>query len=141
MKRSIIEIELPTGLTSGSLNIFDTYVVDQMVFSDGSFVASSAINDDQVRFAVSLSSYSKQLDGYDFDEPTDGYATVDTDEVIGTYMDHDTGQLRIWAKNMVYNPLLPQIRTRITVVIKLKKAGFANPVVFIDPTALSEIIE
>lgn len=139
-EEAVIEIELPTGETSGEINIFDTYVVGQMSFGDGTLVSASAINDDQVRFAVMLSSYAKQVGGADFDEPADGYGTVDVDETIGTSMDHDTGTLRIFAKNSVYNPLLPQNRTRISVIVKMKKAGFANSRVRITPTELAEVL-
>lgn len=139
-EESIIEIELPDGSTSGEIDIFDTYVAGLMRFGDGTLVSASAINNNQVRFAVMLSSYAKQLGAADFDEPADGYGLVDVDETIGVYMDHDTGTLRIFAKNIVYNPLLPQNRTRITVVVKLKRAGFANNNVRITPTELAEVL-
>lgn len=140
-EETVIEIDLPEGSTIGTINIFDAYIVDKMRFSNGTLVSSSAINDDQVRFAVSVSSISKQTDGYDFDEPSDGYNIEDVQEVLGTYMDHSTGMLRIYAKNISYNPLLPQIRTRITVVVKLKRAGFANDRITISPTILAELLE
>lgn len=134
---NVIEIELPEGDTDGELNIFDTYVVDSMKFSDGSFVSSSAINDNQIKFSLSISSYVKDLgDGYEFN---DGYG-VTADEQVGTYLDHDTGLLRLTCKNIVYSSLYPEARTRITITVGLKKAGFANSPVFIDPTDLAAVL-
>lgn len=149
-EKNIIEIELPQGNTEGEINIFSEYVSGQMKFSDGSFVSSSAINNGQVKFSVVLSSHVKNVsdigdgytdDGYlDFDGYNDGYGT-NADEAIGTYIDHNTGLLRIRAFNIVYNPLLPEIRTRISIEVMLKKAGFANSNVFVTAAQLSEKLQ
>lgn len=134
-ERNIVEIELPAGTTTGELNIFDLYVVGQMRFSDGTYVAATAINNNQVKFGVQISSYAKDLDGYDGD---DGYFFAD--ESIGTYLDHDTGILRINAKSIIYSPTLPQLRTRITVTVDLKKAGFKENLVTISSSELTNLL-
>jgi hypothetical protein len=136
-EKNIIEITLPADDTAGEFNIFETQVVSKMKFSDGTLVANTAINDNQVKFEVAISSHVKDLDGYDVDP--DGYGDG-ADESIGTYIDHDTGLLRIKASNIVYNTFLPQVRTRILVTVSLKKAGFQNTLVEIDPTLLNSLL-
>lgn len=137
-ERNIIEIELPDGDTEGRLNIFEQYVVGRMSFSDGTLVSSTAITDNQVKFEVAISSYSKNLDGYD--GYIDGYGEP-SDETIGTYMDSTTGILRIRAWNVVRNPVFPSIRTRILVTVSLKKAGFRDGIVLVDPTEFNQLLE
>lgn len=134
-EKNVIEIELPAGDTSGEVNIFESYVVGRMQFSDGTLVANTGITDSQVRFDVQISSHVKDLDGYD----ADGYGGT-ADEAIGTYLDHSTGLLRIKASSVVYNTLFPQLRTRISIVVSLKKAGFKNSVVLIDPDELNRVL-
>lgn len=135
-ERNIIEIELPEGDTAGEFNLFTNFVSGIMKFSDDTFVSSSAITNNQIKFEVSISSYSKLLDGYD------GYASdsLDVNEAIGTYIDHSTGLLRINADNITYNVLYPQLRTRILVAVSLKKAGFKSSVVRVTTDDLSRIL-
>lgn len=143
-EKNVIEIELPSGDTEGRVNIFDKFVMEKMRFSDGSPVPATALIDDQVRFEVAISSHVKNLtgpDGYlDFDGYVDGYGEP-SDESIGTYMDHLTGILRIRAYNIVRNQFFPEIRTRITVAVSLKKAGFKDPTIYVTPTDLAGLIE
>jgi len=153
METSVIELELPSGDTKGEINIFEEYVDSTMYFSDGTLVSNAAINNNQVRFEVAIASHCKNLaddaigylglagsttDGYglDFDGYNDGYG-ANADEVIGTYIDHDTGLLRIRSYNIVRNELFPELRSRIQVSIFLKKAGFANMPLYIDSTTLA----
>lgn len=134
-ERNIIEIELPDGTTVGELNLFTNFVVSKMSFSDGTLVSASAINDNQIKFEVSISSYAKLLDGYD----SDGYGGA-IDEVVGTYMDHSTGILRINAANIVRNVFYPELRTRLQVVISLKKAGFNQDIITVSTDELSRLL-
>jgi len=132
-----IEIELPGGNSEGEFNIFENYVVGKMKFSDGTFVSSSALNNNQIAFESSISSHVKNVSDY-----SDGYIDYDgygpsVDEVIGTYIDHNTGMLRIRAYNVVYNNLFPEVRTRIIVSVSLKKSGFNNRVTYIGSTELA----
>jgi len=134
-EKAVVSIELPTGDTNGEFNIYESYVQGIMKFSDGTFVPNNGLINNQVRFDVSISSYSKNLDGYDMD----GYGT-NSEEVVGTYLDHSTGLLRIDAFNIVYNEIFPQIRTRIEVSIELKKSGFTNANVFVAPDELAQVL-
>lgn len=140
-EENIIELTLPSGNTEGEINIFDEYVAGTMYFSDRTLVGNSAINNGQVKFNVSVGSHVKNvsdyMDGYlDFDGYNDGYGS-NADEVIGASIDHDTGLLRIRAFNIVENEFFPELRTKISVKVSLKKAGFANPTVEVDSTTLT----
>jgi hypothetical protein len=132
-----VEFELPTGDTEGSVNIFEDYVVGQMRFSDNSLVAATALSNNQVRLQVAVGSHVKDvsgIDGYvDFDGYNDGYG-ANADEVIGTYLDHTTGLLRIRAFNVIENEFFPELRTRILVTVFLKQAGFINSPVSVSST-------
>ena len=139
-ERNVIELELPSGETEGRINIFDQFIVEQMSFSDGTLVSSTAINNNQVRFEVSIASHVKDLDGYDFDGYNDGYGS-NADEAIGTYMEHDSGILRIRAYNIVRNEFFPELRSRILVAVSLKKAGFKDAEVYVNSTDLVQLLE
>ena len=139
-----IELELPTGNSEGEINVFDEWVVDSMRYGDGTLVSSAALINNQVKFAVSIGSHVKNVsgdDGYvDFDGYNDGYG-ANADEVIGTYIDHDTGLLRIRAFNIVNNQFFPELRTRILIEVSLKEAGFINSPVEIDSTTLASKLQ
>lgn len=138
---SVIDIELPEGNTEGEINIFEEYVVDNMKFSDGTLVSSEAINNSQVKFEVFISSHVKNVsgeDGYiDFDGYSDGYG-ANADEAIATYLNHETGLLRIRAYNIVRNELFPELRSRISIKVSLKKAGFLNKRIAINSDTLQQ---
>lgn len=141
----VVELELPSGNTEGEVNVFDTFVVNKMKFSDGTFVSGSAITNNQVAFNVVISSHVKNVlnitDGYTYDGYVDFTGTgADADEAIGTYIDHSTGLLRINAYNIVRNEFFPQIRTRISITVSLKKAGFTNTSVYVSATELATLL-
>jgi hypothetical protein len=140
-----IELELPSGNTEGEINVFEEYVVGLMHFGDGTLVSAQALNSDQVKFEVSIGSHVKNVsdgsDGYiDFDGYSDGYG-ANADEVIGTFIDHDTGLLRIRAFNIVRNEFFPELRTRVLVAVSLKKAGFANSPVEVGSVELASKLQ
>lgn len=136
-EKVVIEIELPDGDTVGEVNIFDEFVVEICKFSDGSLVSSSAINNNQVKFSLSISSYTKDIDGYDISD--DGYGNT-VDEAVGTYLDHDTGLLRLNCENITNSVLFPELRTRLVLTVELKKAGFNNSNQFIDGDTLTSLL-
>jgi hypothetical protein len=141
-EKAVVELELPAGDTEGEINVFDTFVLNKMKFSDGTLVSASAITNNQVVFEVAIGSHVKNvLDGYDYDGYVDFTGTgADADEVIGTYIDHNSGLLRINAYNIVRNEFYPQIRTRILITVSLKKAGFTNNPVYVSATELSSLL-
>jgi hypothetical protein len=145
IEKAIIELELPRGDSEGEINIFQEYVLGKMKFSDGTLVSNSALSNNQIKFEVSVSSHVKNVaddDGYnlDFDGYNDGYIIADgygsnADEAVGLYLDHSTGLLRVRAYNIVSSELYPEMRTRVTVTVNLKRAGFANSNVYVSPEA------
>lgn len=145
-EQTTVEITLPEGNTEGSVNLFDLYIVDKMKFSDGTFVTANSLSSNQVKFSISVSSHVKNVsdgtvDGYvDFDGYNDGYG-ANADEAIATYIDHDTGILRVRGYNIVENEFFPELRSRIVVNVMLKKAGWINSVVEITSSELTQILQ
>jgi hypothetical protein len=125
-ERAQVELELPDGSSEKEINIFDAFVKNQMRFSDGTFVTSEALAAGQVFFEVNVSSFAKNM-GFSVDGYVD-YSDVgeDADEAVGTYIDQGSGLLRIRAYHIVNNDVRPEVRTRVYVVVNLKKAGWRN---------------
>jgi hypothetical protein len=126
-ERTIVELELPDGTSEKEINIFNLFVKNKMRFSDGALVTTEALAAGQIFFEVQVSSFAKNLgfavDGYvDYSDVGDS-----ADEAIGTYIDQDTGLMRIRAYNIVNNDIRPEVRTRIYVIVNIKKAGWRNP--------------
>lgn len=144
LESAIVELELPTGDSEGEINIFEEFILGRMRFSDGTFVDNTALFNSQVKFSTAISSHVKNLadaDGYeiDFDGYSDGYG-ANADEAISTYIDHNTGLFRLRAFNIVENELFPELRTKITINVLLKKAGFINEDRFIDSTLVTNML-
>jgi hypothetical protein len=139
-ERAILDFELPDGSTEAEVNIFQTFVKDKLYFSDGTLVSASALNNSQIIFEVKVSSYAKNM-GLSVDGYVDYFDIGDSaDEAVGTYIDQSTGLMRIRAYNIVNNDLRPEIRTRIQVVVNLKKAGWRNLPVTISAADLSSVL-
>jgi hypothetical protein len=126
-ERTIVELELPDGTSEKEINIFNLFVKNKMRFSDGALVTTEALASGQVFFEVQVSSFAKNI-GFAVDGFVD-YSDVgdSADEAIGTYIDQDTGLMRIRAYNIVNNDIRPEVRTRIYVIVNIKKAGWRNP--------------
>jgi len=138
-ERALVELELPDGDSEKEINIFDVFVKNRMRFSDGTLVTTQALAGGQVTFEVQVSSFAKNL-GF----ATDGYVDYDgvgdsADEAVGTYIDHDTGLLRVRAYNIVNNDIRPEVRTRIYVIVNLKKAGWRNSPRVVSSTELAAL--
>lgn len=134
-----IVIELPAGEVIGELNIPSLYLIGIAKFSDGTFVNSSSLANNQVKMSLSISSYAKNLGAVDYDGYSDGY-DQDSDESIGAYLNSSTGLLTIKAYNIVNNSSVEEIRTRLVITVELKKAGFANEDVLISGETLLELL-
>jgi hypothetical protein len=138
-ERAQIELELPDGSSEKEINIFDTFVKNKMYFADGSLVTSQALANSQVFFEVSVSSFAKNA-GFGVDGYVD-YSDVgeDADEAVGTYIDQGSGLMRVRAYNIVNNDVRPEVRTRIYVVVNLKRAGWKNLPRVVSDTELSAL--
>lgn len=138
-ERAAIELELPDGTSEKEINIFNVFVKNRMRFSDNSIVTSESLTAGQVSFEVQVSSFAKNIgfavDGYvDYGDVGDS-----ADEAVGTYIDHGTGLLRVRAYNIVNNDIRPEVRTRIYVIVNLKKAGWRNPPRVVSGTELASL--
>jgi len=65
-----IVLDLPEGATAAEVDVFNSFIKNQMRFSDGTLVGSSALDDEQVRVTASVQSIAKDLDGYDYESST-----------------------------------------------------------------------
>lgn len=133
-------IQLPeTPFEESSLNVFDKFVVDAgggvtaggfpaMRFADCTFVQQDALARNQLRFGVSIQAFVPNIDGYD----DDGYGII-VDDIIGVHMDHTNGILTLNIKDLEFNPLFRTLVTKIELTVYLKKGGWVNQVLVVDP--------
>ena len=102
---------------------FTTAGYQCMKFADCSNVQNDALALNQIRFGVSLSSLSMNIDGYT-DLIPDGYGAV-LDMLVGTYIDPATGVLTIRGTNLYNDPDIT-FNCKILITVYLKKAGWKN---------------
>jgi hypothetical protein len=143
----IINLELPAEpFSESSIDIFGSFVADRgdlytnagfdaMRYSDCTTVQPEDLGDNKVRFNVSIQSFFPNLDGYTDD---DGYGII-VDDIIGVYMNHASGILKLTLKDLDYNPLYLTLVTKIQVVVYLKKAGWNNQVLTVTPDQVSNL--
>jgi hypothetical protein len=138
-----VVLELPEGSTTLEVDVFNNFIKNQMSFSDGSLVSSSALTDEQVRVTASIQSFVKDFapegvpiqDGYDY---VSGDGTTKIDETIAVLYTESTGLLRIRAANIRSVSTRPELRTKIVLTVYLKKAGFQNAAQTIDGDDLGD---
>jgi len=118
-----VVLELPDGYTQGEIDVFNGFIKNIMKFSDGSLVPLAALSNNQVRVTAAIQSYVKDLDGYDF-QSIDGYAAID--EALAILYTQSSGILRVRAANIRNIQTRPELRTKIVLIVYLKKAGFIN---------------
>ena len=129
-----ITLEVPAQyiFTQGIINVFEKLVKDNgngftsagfpaARFADCSTVQASALENNQVRFDVAIQSMYPNLDGYD------GYGFgIVVDDLIGINMDQSTGILTLSTQDQDYEAVYAELRTKITITVYLKRAGFNN---------------
>lgn len=109
------------GMTSGGF--------PAMRFSDCSTVKTDALAKGQVKFGVAVQAFNPNLDGYSVN---DGYGII-VDDVIGIYMDHSTGLLTLTIKDLSVDPIYLTLVTKIEITVYLKKAGWVNNTLIVEP--------
>ena len=143
--------EIPDGLygSEKTVSLVDDFIADYngsgitrlgfpaMKFADCSYVKSDALIKDQLRFSVSLQSFSPNTNGLD----VDGYEGIIVDGKIGVSVDHKTGLLTFNFTNLYQDELLPTLNTKIQVNVFLKKGGFNNQTLFVDSTKVQNILK
>lgn len=141
-------LQLPqVPLTESVINIFDKFVADRgdgftragfaaMRYSDCSTVQDEDLLLNRVRFNVSLQSFYPNLDGYNL---TDGYGII-IDDIIGVHMDSTTGILTLSIKDLSVDPVYLTLVSKIQIIVYLKKAGWNNQVLIVDPDQIAGLI-
>lgn len=130
MEVATIDFVLPSGDTAGEVDIFNNYVKNIMRFSDGTFVGSSAISNNQIRVTTSISSIYRE----------DGYSVDDSTESVSVLYTSSSGLLRINATNVKNSAVSAEKKTRIILTVYLKKAGFRNDNVSVSDTDLADVL-
>lgn len=146
-----IILEIPDGLfgSERTINILDDFISDYtgtgitrlgfpaMRFADCSTVTPNALTNDQLRFSVSVQSFSPNTNGLS----TDGYTGVIVDGKIGVAIDYTTGLLTLNFTNLYQDAVLQTLSTKIQVNVFLKKGGFNNQPLFVDSTKVQNMLK
>jgi hypothetical protein len=146
-----IVLEIPDGLfgSERTINIMEDFIADYtgegitrkgfpaMKFADCSYVSSDALTNDQVRFSVSVQSFSPNTNGLS----DDGYEGIIVDGKIGVAVDYTTGLLTLNFTNLYEDAVLNTLNTKIQINVFLKKGGFNNEALFVDSTKVSNMLE
>ncbi len=145
-----IVLEIPTGSLGSeqNINIMDDFVSNYngegitrlgfaaMKFADCSFVGRDALSKGQVRFSVSVQSFSPNINGFS----EDGYSGPIVDGRIGVYIDYSTGIMTINFTNLYEDAVLKTLNTKIQVSVFLKKGGFNNTPIFVDSIKVKNML-
>lgn len=146
-----IVLEIPDGLfgSERTINLIDDFIADYtdtgltrigfpaMRFADCSFVQRDALAKDQLRFSVSVQSFSPNTNGLD----VDGYEGVVVDGKMGVSIDYTTGLLTLNFTNLYEDAILPTLSTKVQVHVFLKKGGFNNQTLFVDSVKMQNMLK
>lgn len=146
-----IVLEIPDGMfgSERTINILDDFISDYtgtgvtrlgfpaMRFADCSTVKSTALTNDQLRFSVSVQSFSPNTNGLS----TDGYSGVIVDGKMGVSIDYATGLLTLNFTNLYQDAVLQTLSTKVQVHVFLKKGGFNNQPLFVDSTKVQNMLK
>ena len=151
MEVGTITLEIPDGIygTERTLNIFDNFVAEYndtgltrlgfpaLKFSDCSKVQSDALKNNQVRFSVSVQSFSPNTNGLD---PINNPSVI-IDAKMGVAIDYNTGLLKLNFTNLYQDPTATTLNTKVQIQIFLKKGGFNNEPIYIDSTKVKNLLD
>lgn len=146
-----ITLEIPPGMIGSErdINVFDDFVRDYdnkgvtrlgfpaMRFADSSTVQSDALAMDQVRFSVSVQSFSPNTNGID----PNNINGIIVDGKIGVSVNYETGIVTLNFTNLYQDPILSTLTTRIQINVFLKKGGFNNKPLYVDSTKVSNLLK
>lgn len=145
-----IVLEIPDGIfgSERTINIINDFISDYagsgitrlgfpaMKFADCSFVTSDALSKDQLRFSVSVQSFSPNTSGLS----TDGYSGAIVDGKMGVSIDYETGLLTLNFTNLFQDEVLKSLSTKVQINVFLKKGGFNNQPLFIDSRKMQNML-
>lgn len=152
-----IVLEIPDGLfgTEKSINIMEDFISSTidgdtdlltgvtklgfpaMKFADCSLVTPEALSKDQVRFSVSVQSFSPNTSGLSIQQ----YGGAIVDGKIGVSIDYATGLLKLNFTNLYQDEILNTLNTKIQINVFLKKGGFNNQPVYVDSTKVQNMLK
>lgn len=146
-----IVLEIPDAIfgSEKTINLLDDFIANYngngltrvgfpaMKFADCSYVETDALIKDQLRFSVSVQSFSPNLNGLD----VDGYEGAIVDGKIGVSIDYTSGLLTLNFSNLYQDPTLPTLTTKIQVHVFLKKGGFNNQTLFVDSAKMQNMLK
>jgi hypothetical protein len=146
-----IVLEIPDGLfgSERTIDIMGDFIVDYtgsgitklgfpaMRFADCSTVTAEALTNDQIRFSVSIQSFSPNTNGL----TNDGYTGVIVDGKMGVAIDYQTGLLTLNFTNLYQDQILETLNTKVQVSVFLKKGGFNNETLFVDSTKVQNMLQ
>lgn len=145
-----IVLEVPDGLygTEQTINLFDSFIYDYtgdgltrlgfpaMKFADCSKVGVDALSLNQIRFSVSVQSFSPNINGIT-SELLEG---IIVDGKIGVSINYETGLLSLNFTNLYEDSVLKTLNTKVQVQVYLKKAGFNNDPLFVASEKIQNIL-
>lgn len=145
-----ITFEVPTEAFEQEhrVNVFDVFVAEYnntgltrhgfkaMKFADCTYVSIDALNNDQVRFAAAVQSFSPNIDGFSYD----GYSGPIVDGRIGVAIDYETGDLTLNFTNLYQDSIFETVSTKIQITVYLKKAGFNNNNLFVSSDKVKNLL-
>jgi hypothetical protein len=146
-----IVLEIPDGLfgSERTIDIMGDFIADYtghgvtrlgfpaMRFADCSTVTANALANDQIRFSVSVQSFSPNTNGL----TSDGYTGVIVDGKMGVAVDYTTGLLTLNFTNLYQDQVLLTLSTKVQVSVYLKKGGFNNQTLFVDSTKVQNMLK
>jgi hypothetical protein len=146
-----IVLEIPDGLfgSERTIDIMGDFIADStghgitrlgfpaMRFADCSTVTPDALANDQIRFSVSVQSFSPNTNGL----TSDGYTGVIVDGKMGVSVDYTTGLLTLNFTNLYQDQVLLTLSTKVQVSVYLKKGGFNNQTLFVDSTKVQNMLK
>jgi len=146
-----IILEIPDGLfgSERTIDIMSDFIVDYtgngqtklgfpaMRFADCSTVTVNALANDQIRFSVSVQSFSPNTNGLS----SDGYTGAIVDGKMGVSVDYTTGLLTLNFTNLYQDQVLQTLSTKVQVNVFLKKGGFNNQALFVDSTQVQNMLK
>lgn len=143
-----IILQLPQDpFEESCLNIMDKFIVDRgdgftnggfpaMRYADCTTVQPEDLALNRIRFDISIQAFVPNIDGY---TEEDGYGII-IDDIIGVHMDHTTGILKLTIKDLFVDPIFMTLVTKIQILVLLKKAGWNNNVIVVEPSQIQGLL-
>jgi hypothetical protein len=128
---------IATTTDNGQLTGITKLGFPAMRFADCSLVEPNALSKDQLRFSVSVQSFSPNTSGLS----NDGYYGAIVDGKMGVSIDYATGLLTLNFTNLFQDTVLKTLSTKIQINVFLKKGGFNNQPIFIDSTKVQNMLK